>query len=151
MSLPEVQPLVLGIYNLKNLFCCQYYKTTPREMHSTFLSAISTKFPAHYKPPICTVMAMEHAVMFYWLREVVIKSDGCYKIKRQITLGILTGESVPNLSILEDLLTCLSYVSGLEVPDQGLQANFAFPGNANGKLKVGWSGRRALILLKLAG
>lgn len=56
---------------------------------------------------------------------------------------------MPNLSILEDLLMCLSYVSGLEVPDQGLQANIPFSGNANGKL--GWNGRRALILLKLAG
>lgn len=38
-----------------------------------------------------------------------------------------------NLSILEDL----SYVCGLEVPGQGLQANIPFSGNANGKLKLG--------------
>lgn len=41
VSLPEVQPLGVGIYNCKNLFFCQYYKTTPGEMHSTFFSVTS--------------------------------------------------------------------------------------------------------------
>lgn len=55
----------------------------------------------HYKCPICTIMATEHAVMFYWLWEVVIKSGSCYKIKTQTTLGILTWKRAPNLSVLE--------------------------------------------------
>lgn len=55
----------------------------------------------HYKDPICTSMATEHAVMFYWLWEVVIKPGSCYKIKTQITLGILTWKRAPNLSALE--------------------------------------------------
>lgn len=87
--------------------------------------------------------------------DVLLALGGHDKVRRllqdkETTLGILTWKRASNLSVLEDLLTCLSYVSGLEVPDQGLQANIPFPGNANGKLKVGWSGRRALILLKLA-